>query len=117
MNILPTELFAALAHETRLRCLLLVLEHGELCVCEVTHALELAQPHISRHLGHLKTLGVLQDRRNGLWVYYRVSPSLPDWAARIVQATAHESRDQEPFVSDRQRLAGMPERPGANRCA
>ena len=39
MNILPSTLYPAIAHETRLRCLLLLLEHDELCVCELTHAI------------------------------------------------------------------------------
>jgi ArsR family transcriptional regulator len=46
--------FKMLADSTRLRCLLLMQAEGELCVCELTHALNLSQPKISRHLAHLR---------------------------------------------------------------
>ena len=77
MNILPNDLFAALAHDTRLRCLMLLMSHDELCVCELTHAIGAAQPHISRHLAQLRALGLVFDRREGLWIHYRVNPALP----------------------------------------
>ncbi|MGB5736079.1 MAG: metalloregulator ArsR/SmtB family transcription factor, partial [Thiohalocapsa sp.] len=51
-----TEFFSALANDTRLRCLLLLSRHAELCVCELTHALGASQPHISRHLAQLREL-------------------------------------------------------------
>ena len=57
--------FKMLADSTRLRCLLLMQAEGELCVCELTHALNLSQPKISRHLAHLREAGVLVARRNG----------------------------------------------------
>jgi len=64
--------FKALADETRLRILVLLLE-GELCVCELIAALELPQSTISRHLAYLKNAGWLKDRRQGVWMYYRLS--------------------------------------------
>jgi ArsR family transcriptional regulator len=54
MNMTPSTLFSALAHTTRLRCLVLLLEYDELCVCELTHAIGAAQPTMSRHLGQLR---------------------------------------------------------------
>ncbi|PLX78827.1 MAG: ArsR family transcriptional regulator, partial [Desulfuromonas sp.] len=66
------KIFKALADETRLRILALLLE-GELCVCEIIAALELPQSTVSRHLAYLRKSGWVQDRRQGLWMYYRLS--------------------------------------------
>jgi len=112
-----TDFFAALAHDTRLRCLMLLSRHHELCVCELTYALGVSQPHISRHLAQLRELGVAADRREGLWVYYRIHPALPDWAIDVLRDTARGTADRLPFVADEQALAAMANRPGAARCA
>jgi ArsR family transcriptional regulator len=66
-----TRLFRALGDETRLRMVAL-LSHGELCVCHLEKALALSQPNVSRHLGLLKSAGVVDSRREGTWVYYRL---------------------------------------------
>jgi ArsR family transcriptional regulator, arsenate/arsenite/antimonite-responsive transcriptional repressor len=68
-----TKLFRALGDETRLRIVAL-LSHGELCVCHLEKALALSQPNVSRHLGILKAAGVLDSRREGSWIYYRLAP-------------------------------------------
>ena len=65
-------IFKALADETRLRILPLLLE-GELCVCELIAALDLPQSTISRHLAYLKNSGWVSDRRQGVWMYYRLN--------------------------------------------
>ena len=64
-----SRLFKALADETRLRIVAL-LSHGELCVCHLEEALRLSQPKVSRHLATLRAAGVVEDRRDGSWVYY-----------------------------------------------
>jgi DNA-binding transcriptional ArsR family regulator len=64
--------FKALADETRLRILKL-LEIREMCVCEVMVALDLTQPTASHHLGILGTAGLVKDRKEGKWVFYRVA--------------------------------------------
>lgn len=117
MHILPDSLFSALAHDTRLRCLLLLLQHGELCVCELTHALGAAQPHVSRHLGHLREQGLVLDRRAGLWIHYRINPDLPEWVHAVLRATAEGVGQEPPYRDDDAALAAMPNRPGAPRCA
>ena len=65
------ELFKALADPTRLRIIKL-LENGELCVCQLTAALRMGQSRISRHLSILKQAGLIEDRRAGKWVHYRL---------------------------------------------
>jgi len=65
------KLFKALGDPTRLRIVKL-LEGGELCVCQLTAALRMGQSRISRHLSILKQAGLIEDRRAGKWVHYRL---------------------------------------------
>ncbi len=94
----------ALADPTRLRILNLLLSAGELCVCELTGALELAQPKVSRHLGILRQAGVVRDRRQGLWIHYRIDPELPLWAGRLLEALSDGCRERDPYRKDLERL-------------
>ncbi len=110
------DFFKCLADETRLRCLLLLNGRPELCVCEITHALALSQPKISRHLALLRTQGLLQDRRKGAWVYYRLNPELPTWARTVLQNACPALADQPRFREDEIRLNGMPNRPRTKDC-
>ncbi|MEN8640512.1 metalloregulator ArsR/SmtB family transcription factor [Pseudomonas sichuanensis] len=85
--ITPPELFKSLADETRARATLLIAQLGELCVCELMCALDDSQPKISRHLAQLRSSGLLLDRRQGQWVYYRLNPQLPAWVHEVLQLT------------------------------
>lgn len=80
-----TDFFKCLSDPTRLSIVQLLLQHGDICVCELTDYLQLSQPKISRHLALLRAHGVLMDQRKGQWVYYRLHPELPDWARAICQ--------------------------------
>lgn len=66
-------LFAALADENRLR-LLHLMRGGEICVCFLQEALKTNQPKISRHLGHLRRAGLVEARRQGKWMHYKLKP-------------------------------------------
>ena len=117
MKITATDLFSALANEIRLRCLMLLQLEGELCVCELTHALKLSQPMVSRHLALLRDSGLVTDRRAGQWIYYSLNPALDDWARLVLQATAEANKKQSPFLGDMRHLRAMPNRPDAACCA
>ena len=99
----PISVFKCLADETRARMTLLLARQGELCVCELTCALDLSQPKISRHLAQLREAGILADRRQGQWVYYRVHPQLPEWVSRLLEEVARASQDW--LDADLRRLA------------
>lgn len=62
----------AIADPSRVR-ILKMLENGELCVCQITTVLDLAPATVSKHLAALKIAGLLQQRRDGKWVYYRLA--------------------------------------------
>jgi len=108
--------FRMLADATRLRCLILMQAEGELCVCELTHALNLSQPKISRHLAHLREAGVLISRRNGTWMYYRINPKLHAWALEVLQTTLEGVGNTEPFISDQKILKILSNRPDNECC-
>ena len=112
----PEDFFQALADSTRLRCLVLIAAHDELCVCELVHALDLSQPKISRHLKLLRDAGVVDDRRERIWVHYRIARNLPAWARQVIQTTVAANVESSPFADDAMQLATMPDRPG-ERCA
>ncbi|GAB3671370.1 metalloregulator ArsR/SmtB family transcription factor [Salinisphaera aquimarina] len=107
----PEEVFQALADSTRLRCLALIVTHGELCVCELVHALELSQPKISRHLKLLRETGLVADRRERIWVHYRLADTLPSWARSTLNDVVAAHAQDAPFADDARRLAHMPDRP------
>lgn len=103
----PCEYFHALADETRLRCLLLLSSQGELCVCELSTALGLAQPKISRHLALLRGAGLVLDRRHGAWIYYRLDPTLPAWLQELLSGLVAAYGAAEPYRGDATRLTAM----------
>lgn len=107
--ISPPELFKSLADETRARATLLIASLGELCVCELTCALGDSQPKISRHLAQLRSSGLLLDRRQGQWVYYRLNPALPDWAIELLQLTLKANAQW--LQANTERLQNMDGRP------
>ncbi len=108
-QLTPTSVFKCLADETRVRLMLLITAEQELCVCELTCALDESQPKVSRHLAQLRTCGLLADRRQGQWVYYRLHPNLPDWVIAVLDATL--GANQHWLSPDAKRLDGMGERP------
>ncbi len=115
--MVPDQFFKALSDLTRLRMLVLLRCEGELCVCELTYALDEIQPKISRHLALLRERGVVLDRRQGQWIYYRLDPDLPAWARDALKATSDGVNTQTPFNEDLQSLRNMPNRPESGCCA
>ncbi|MCG9695506.1 metalloregulator ArsR/SmtB family transcription factor [Shewanella sp. Isolate11] len=108
---MATSLFKALSEETRLLSLLLIHSQGELCVCELMHALDESQPKVSRHLAQLRKAELLSDRRQGQWVFYRINPALPQWSANIIEQTfAGNSALVEPAIARLQRMGQRPAR-------
>jgi len=109
----PVQFYKCLADDTRLRCLLLIQQEQELCVCELTEALQQSQPKISRHLAQLRQVGLLKDHRRGQWVFYAISESLPQWCHTVLAETAAHNQS---LISDCQaQLKAMADRPG--RCS
>lgn len=108
----PAEFSKAIADPTRARIALLVTREKELCVCELTCALDEIQPKISRHLALLRESGLLADRRKGQWVYYRLHPELPAWITKTLKTML--DANQYWLEENHRRLCEMEDRP--NRC-
>ncbi|HEY3277512.1 MAG TPA: metalloregulator ArsR/SmtB family transcription factor [Syntrophorhabdaceae bacterium] len=73
------QLYKALSEEMRLRILML-LTHGELCVCDLMAIFEEPQSKISRHLAYLKHSGLVSSARKGTWMHYSIKESLDELA-------------------------------------
>jgi len=113
----PDYLFNVLSDPTRLRALMLIEAQGELCVCELTHALGESQPKISRHLALMREAGIVESRRDGTWMHYRLSDALPAWATEVLSQTLQQIAGLDPYKSDLHQLTSMPNRPGEWACA
>jgi ArsR family transcriptional regulator len=88
INTLET-LFKALADQTRLRVLGLLLT-GEVCVCHIHESLKIPQPKASRHLAYLRRAGLVETRREGLWIHYRLA-ELSDPVLKVLISTVHHA--------------------------
>ncbi len=113
----PDKLFRLLSDPTRLRCVLMLRDETSLCVCELTYALEMSQPKVSRHLAMLREAGLVLDERRGQWVHYRLDPSLPAWALAVLDAAAAGESGAAMREKDKARLAEMESRPSRDFCA
>jgi ArsR family transcriptional regulator len=100
MNELVT-IFKALSDETRLRVIKL-LEQGELCVCDITAALDMVQPKVSFHLSTLKEAGLIKDRKQGKWIHYSLTEK--DLFRRMLILSACERMQDSTISGDRKRL-------------
>jgi len=95
----------AVADPSRVRILKL-LENGELCVCQITTVMDLAPATVSKHLGLLKTAGLLQQRRDGKWVYYRLAErGLNGYAPAFLALLRASLQDDPTLLEDRAILA------------
>jgi ArsR family transcriptional regulator len=96
-------LFKALADATRLRILGLLLT-GEVCVCNIHESLKIPQSKASRHLAYLRRAGLVETRRDGLWVHYRLGTLADPVLAAIGDAVRHALTHIEAVTRDGERL-------------
>jgi len=73
------EKFQALADTHRLLALLLLQRKGELCACEIQAATGLTHATVSHHMRVLERAGLVDGRRQGKWMYYRLNRSSAEW--------------------------------------
>jgi ArsR family transcriptional regulator len=97
------ELFKALADATRLRILGLLLT-GEVCVCHIHESLRIPQPKASRHLAYLRRAGLVETRRDGLWVHYRMASLADPVLGAIGDAVRHALTHVDVVRRDADRL-------------
>ena len=96
-------LFKALADATRLRILGLLLA-GEVCVCDIYESLKIPQPKASRHLAYLRRSGLVETRREGLWIHYRLGTLADPVLSAISDAVRHALTHIDAVQRDGERL-------------
>ena len=99
----PSHVYAALADPTRLRILSLLGE-DEICVCHIHASLDVPQPTASRHLAYLRKSGLVEARRDGIWMHYRLAPIDNPVIAAVVKAALHALTHTTISVKDEKRL-------------
>lgn len=99
-------LFSALADRTRLR-LLNLMGDTEVCVCFFVEVLGVPQPKVSRHLAYLRKAGVVEARREGKWMHYRIIPPGDERAARVFAEVRAWLMDEEQMQKDRAKLMNV----------
>lgn len=93
------QLFAALADPTRLR-LLNLMDGREVCVCYFVEILNQAQPKISRHLAYLRRAGIVDARREGKWMHYKIERPKDKSAASILDAALASLKSDRAMQAD-----------------
>ena len=110
-------IFFALSDPARLRSLALLAKKGELCVCELTHALQANQPKISKHMATLRDAGLVKDRRDAQWVLYSLATDVPQWVGEALSAAIKGVSEDRLHDDDMERLKTMTSRPLRDRVA
>jgi ArsR family transcriptional regulator len=95
--------FKALGDTTRLRILGLLL-NGEICVCHIHDSLKVSQPKASRHLAYLRAAGLVETRRDGVWIHYRLAELSDPLRATVATAVRHMLSHVEVIHKDAERL-------------
>ena len=93
--------FKALSDETRLKVIKL-LEHGELCVCDIMAAFDMSQSKVSFHLGVLKKAGLVTSRKEGKWKHYMLDDS--DYLRKLLSLSVIQGLPEDMLKKDRERL-------------
>lgn len=106
-----TTLFGALADETRLRIINLLLER-ELCVCELVEVLNMSQPRISRHLNILKQTELLHNWREGKWIHCSIKKELPNYCKTLLNGVKKGLSQNKLGKIDLQKLKKVQRKPG-----
>lgn len=104
----PHSIFKMLSDPDRLRLLLLLDAEGELCVCELVHALTLPQPRVSQQLALLRQAHLLSFRKQGRWIHYSLAAELPAWLPVLLAGMRAEQPELAQALA---RLQGMGTRP------
>jgi len=101
--------FRALSEEVRLRILLL-LAHGELCVCDIMDVLGEPQSKISRHLSYLKRSGLITSKRVGVWMHYMLAESTEETINAQIEFMRERLSALPAFKEDIQKMELLKER-------
>jgi ArsR family transcriptional regulator, arsenate/arsenite/antimonite-responsive transcriptional repressor len=96
-------MFRAFSDPTRLRILHLLLP-GELCVCDIVNTLRIPQPMASRHLAYLKKSGLVEGRRDGLWIHYKLATPQTAFHRKLIECLGCCFQDVAQLAKDSRQL-------------
>tara|TARA_R110002072_G_scaffold3830_6_gene27348 strand:+ start:22402 stop:22755 length:354 start_codon:yes stop_codon:yes gene_type:complete len=116
VHIEKKKLFSVLSNDVRLRCVYLLSRFDEICVCELVDALEVAQPTASKALASLRSAGLVTDRREANWIYYRLQPDLPGWVKHVISAVVEAAELDPDYLADVVKFKELVERPRSVAC-
>lgn len=106
------QMFRAFSDRTRLRILSMLYRsragQGELCVCEIVGVLAVPQPKVSRHLAYLRKAGLVEARKDGLWMYYRLASPRNAFHAKLLDCLACCFEDVPQLARDVKKLKQLP---------
>ena len=97
-------MFRAFSDRTRLR-LLHLLRAGETCVCDLVTVLGVPQPKVSRHLAYLRNAGLVEGRKEGLWMYYKLASPRDRFHEKLLECLATCYGHVPELARDAERLA------------
>lgn len=100
-----SDFFKILSEPVRLRIIYLILERGELCVCDIVTALDLPQSVVSRHLAYMRSRGLVSARREGVWMHYQLALN-HGFTGQILGLLQADARHQAEMKRDLARLTG-----------
>ncbi|AQT67145.1 HTH-type transcriptional repressor AseR [Anaerohalosphaera lusitana] len=92
----------ALGDEGRVRVVLALAEHGELCACQIVELVGLAGSTVSKHLSVLKNAGLVERRKKGRWIHY--SFSCGEYGSIVMGYLKHWLDEDEQIVADREKM-------------
>lgn len=87
--------FKALGDPIRLRLFALIAQHHELCVCHLVDALSIPQSTISRHLSVLRHASLVDTRRDGKWMHYRLHGDTATQLLPLLQSFSDAQMQQD----------------------
>lgn len=100
-------LFKALSEPVRVRIMALLIDRGELCVCDLVEGLGLSQGVVSRHLAYLRNNELVTARREGVWMYYQINKPIKVSIKPLLTMIKQSTKDSEEHKSDLARLSGQ----------
>jgi len=89
----------AVADKNRLR-IFKMLQHKKMCACELSAALGITRPSVSRHLSLMKDAGLVEDQRNGPWVDYSLCEEKINQYAPVIQSQLKEWINDDPNIKE-----------------
>ena len=102
-----TRVIKAISDENRIRMICLIKSRKDLCVCEITEIIGLAQPTISSHLRLLENAGLIESYKNGLWVNYNISQNLDPFSNEFIESLYKNLKKDKKIKSDLERIKNI----------